>query len=79
VEAIWLDVNGARRQSADLSDMIWSVPEIISSLSELFQLIPGDIIMTGTPPGVTQVLPGDYIQASIESVGGLSIVVAERA
>ena len=47
--AIRLDVNGERRQTGDLAEMIWKVPEIIAHLSRLFTLAPGDLIFTGTP------------------------------
>src|ERR671914_463638 len=49
--AIWLNVNGKQRQKADLSDMIWSVPEQIAYLSEYYTLEPGDLIYSGTPAG----------------------------
>src|SRR5690606_18120593 len=49
---IWLTVNGEMRQQGDLSDLIWSVPEVIAELSTLFDLAPGDLIYTGTPAGV---------------------------
>ncbi|MBL8908841.1 MAG: fumarylacetoacetate hydrolase family protein [Rhizobiales bacterium] len=67
--AIWLDVNGARRQTGDLNQMIWKVPEIIACLSELFELFPGDLIMTGTPSGVGAVRRGDRLHGSVEGVG----------
>jgi hypothetical protein len=50
--AIWLEVGGGRRQDGDLEQMIWKVPEIISYLSGLFTLAPGDLIYSGTPAGV---------------------------
>ncbi len=68
---IWLQVNGDTRQDADLSDMIWSVAEIIAELSSLFTLKGGDVIFTGTPAGVSVVLPGDRIRAGIDGVGEL--------
>lgn len=66
---IWLSVNGEIRQDADLSDMIWSVPEIIAQLSTLYTLKAGDLIFTGTPAGVSAVGPGDRIKAGIANVG----------
>lgn len=74
--AIWLDVNGARKQSSDLSKMIWSVPECISYLSGLFELHPGDIIFTGTPEGVGPVVRGDVIAGGIEGLGKLRVQIA---
>ena len=64
--AIWLDVNGQRKQSSDISQMIWNVPESIAYLSGLFELQPGDIIFTGTPEGVGAVVRGDVITGGIE-------------
>ena len=72
---ISLHVNGTQRQSSDISQMIWSVPEIISELSKLFELHAGDIIFTGTPSGVGPVQPGDKLHAAIERVGELSLQV----
>ena len=72
---ISLQVNGTQRQSSDISQMIWSVPEIISELSRLFELHAGDIIFTGTPSGVGPVQPGDTLHAAIERVGELSLQV----
>lgn len=73
--AIWLDVNGTRRQSGDLAQMIWKVPEMISYLSGLFCLAPGDIIMTGTPAGVGPVVRGDLMHGHIEGIGDLRVRV----
>jgi fumarylpyruvate hydrolase len=63
--AITLTVNGEKKQSADIADLIWPVPEIIRFLSELYRLEPGDIIYTGTPAGVGAVVPGDTIVVEI--------------
>ncbi|MBE0413156.1 fumarylacetoacetate hydrolase family protein [Yoonia sp.] len=68
---IRLTVNGAVTQAAILSDMIWSVPEIIADLSTLYTLQPGDLIMTGTPAGVGPVVAGDVLYGTI---GGLDPV-----
>ena len=68
---IWLEVNGVLRQQADISDMIWSVPEIIAELSTYFELKPGDLIFTGTPAGVGVLLPGDRIRGGVDGVGTL--------
>ncbi|MBG6178058.1 fumarylpyruvate hydrolase [Labrenzia sp. EL_208] len=72
---IVLTVNGDLRQEGDLNQMIWKVPEMISYLSEYFELAAGDVIMAGTPSGVNAVEPGDTMEASIESVGTLSVKV----
>ena len=74
---ISLDVNGVQRQNSDISQMIWSVPEIISELSKLFELHAGDLIFTGTPSGVGPVQPGDTLHAAIEQVGELTLRVCK--
>lgn len=73
--AIWLDVNGVRRQTGDLNQMIWKVPEIISYLSSLFTLMPGDLIFSGTPSGVAAVARGDRLLGHVDNVGELEVVV----
>jgi len=73
---IWLTVNGRQRQEADLSDMIWKVPEIIAELSTLFELTAGDLIYTGTPAGVGALRKGDRIEAGIDGVGVITHVIA---
>lgn len=73
--AITLDVNGQRRQTGDLAEMIWSVPEIIVELGKLFTLQPGDLIFTGTPSGVGPVARGDRLHAEIAGVGALTVDV----
>ncbi len=73
--AITLSVDGAERQSGDLADMIWSVPEIIAALSTFFELKPGDVIFTGTPSGVGPVVRGDRINARIDGLGDLAVNV----
>ena len=72
---ISLQVNGKSRQSADLSEMIWSVPEQIAYLSEYYTLVPGDIIYSGTPAGVGPVKPGDELLAAVEGVGELKVKI----
>jgi fumarylpyruvate hydrolase len=55
--------------------MIWKVPEMISYLSDYFELAAGDIIMTGTPAGVAAVVAGDTMEATVEGVGSLTVKV----
>ena len=69
--AIWLDVNGERRQEGDLNQLIWKVPEMISYLSGLFELAPGDLILSGTPAGVGPVQRGDALHGHVDGVGDL--------
>ncbi|MCP1675163.1 fumarylpyruvate hydrolase [Natronocella acetinitrilica] len=72
---IRLLVNGVPRQQGDLKQMIWTVPEIIAHLSALFELCPGDLIMTGTPAGVGAVARGDILDARIAGVGAIQVTV----
>jgi fumarylpyruvate hydrolase len=72
---IQLKVNGQLRQSADLADMIWGVPELISKLSALVEIVPGDLIFTGTPAGVGPVVKGDKIEATIAGLEPLIIEI----
>lgn len=73
--AIWLDVNGERRQTGDLSQMIWDIPHQIAILSELFELQAGDLIFTGTPAGVGRIARGDVMQAHVDRVADLLVTV----
>jgi fumarylpyruvate hydrolase len=66
---IELRVNGAVRQTSDLSKMIWSVPETIACLSRLVTLAPGDLIFTGTPENVAAVERGDVLEGVVAGVG----------
>jgi fumarylpyruvate hydrolase len=70
---IELKVNGAVRQSSDLSQMIWSVAETVASLSTMVAVAPGDLIFTGTPEGVAAVSRGDKLQGSVAGVGTVSV------
>ena len=73
--AISLSVNGVQRQSADLSDMIWAIPEIIAECSRLWRLSPGDLIYTGTPEGVGPLVSGDRVRASIDGLDDLVFTI----
>jgi len=73
---ICLSVNGDLRQTGDISDLIWSVPELIADLSKYYHLQPGDLMYTGTPAGVGPVEPGDVITGSIEQVGKITFSIA---
>lgn len=72
---IWLDVNGVRRQSGDLAQMIWKTQEMIATLSALFTLRAGDVILTGTPAGVGPVERGDLLHAHVGGIGDLRVTV----
>jgi fumarylpyruvate hydrolase len=73
--AVWLKVNGELRQQGDLAQLIWGVPEMISYLSGLFALQPGDLIFSGTPAGVGPVKRGDLLQGGVDGIGEISIRV----
>ena len=73
--AVSLTVNGAVRQSGDLNQMIWKVPEMIAYLSMYFELAAGDIILSGTPSGVGPVERGDEMVMSIDGLGALTVQV----
>jgi fumarylpyruvate hydrolase len=72
---IALEVNGAVRQQGDLADMIWDVPHMLHFLSQYYELLPGDLIFTGTPSGVGAVVAGDALVGRIESLGELRITI----
>lgn len=75
-QVIWLEVNGQKRQHSQLSQMIWSVPEIIAILSTYVQLAAGDLIYTGTPDGVGPLERGDAVRAGIEGLPVLEFRIA---
>ena len=74
---IWLSVNGTERQKGDLTELIWSVPEIIAKLSEQVSLGAGDIILTGTPAGVAALSPGDRIECGVDGIGTLKVTIGK--
>ncbi|MAQ82159.1 fumarylacetoacetate hydrolase family protein [Psychromarinibacter halotolerans] len=73
------EVNGEIRQDADLSDMIWAVPEIIAYLTRSIEIRPGDLIMTGTPAGVGALQVGDSCTVSIEGLGAVTTKIGPKA
>ncbi|MVA98376.1 FAA hydrolase family protein [Nitratireductor sp. CAU 1489] len=75
--SIRLSVNGVTRQNADLSELIWSVPEIITILSQSMHIAPGDLIYTGTPAGVGALVPGDECAVAIEGLGTITTTIGE--
>ncbi|MCV0349464.1 MULTISPECIES: fumarylacetoacetate hydrolase family protein [unclassified Nitratireductor] len=73
---MWLDVNGERRQTGNSNTLIFNVPHVIAYLSQFMTLMPGDVISTGTPPGVGMGMkppqylkPGDVMTLSIAGLG----------
>lgn len=75
VGKIWLEVNGETRQRSTLSKQIWSVSEVISELSTYVELMPGDLIYTGTPEGVGPLERGDRVTGGIEGIGTIAIEI----
>ena len=71
--AITLSVNGETRQSGDLSQMIWPVPDAVAFLSRYVTLLPGDLLMTGTPAGVGRVRPGDRLVGACAGLGEVCV------
>lgn len=74
--ALWLEVNGERRQSSTLGEMIFSVDDILVYLSGLFRLRAGDLVFMGTPAGVAALHRGDRFHAVLEGVASLDGEVA---
>lgn len=74
--AIWLEVNGERRQSSTLGEMIFGIDDILVHLSGLFRLRAGDLVFMGTPAGVAALHRGDRFRAVLEGVAELSGEVA---
>jgi 2-keto-4-pentenoate hydratase/2-oxohepta-3-ene-1,7-dioic acid hydratase in catechol pathway len=64
-------LNGELRQDSSTEDMIFTVPELIAFISGVMTLVPGDVISTGTPPGVGPIVPGDWVEVEIEGIGVL--------
>jgi 2-keto-4-pentenoate hydratase/2-oxohepta-3-ene-1,7-dioic acid hydratase in catechol pathway len=72
-------VNGEPRQHGRVADMIWSVPELLAYVSQAMTLVPGDLVLTGTPAGVGPLAPGDRVEIEIDRVGVLVHGVAAEA
>jgi fumarylpyruvate hydrolase len=73
---IWLKANGETRQDGNLEQMIWNTAEIISKLWQQVSVGAGDIIMTGTPAGVAQIVKGDRLECGIDGIGTMSCSIA---
>lgn len=76
--AISLQVNGQVKQTADLCQLIWNIPELLADLSQYYHLQPGDLIYTGTPEGVGAVQSGDVITGSVEAVGSVALTIGAK-
>lgn len=75
--SISLEVNGQVRQSSNIDQLTWSVPEIIAHLSRYEALQSGDLIMTGTPEGVSAVVAGDTLAGKIDGLGQIKINISK--
>jgi 5-carboxymethyl-2-hydroxymuconate isomerase len=73
---LMLEVNGQQRQDGSSSQMITRIPELLAYISSIFTLEEGDVILTGTPAGVSAIKSGDTVQAAIEGVARLTVTVA---
>ncbi len=73
-----LNVNGQIRQDGDLAQQVWKVPEIVGNLSTYVRLMPGDLIMTGTPAGVGPLQAGDSVTMSIDGIGEIAFVMGPK-
>lgn len=76
--ALTVEVDGDLRQSGRTSQMIYRIPELIEYISAAFTLLPGDVILTGTPAGVGPLPPGCSVSVSIEGIGTLTNKVISR-
>ncbi|XP_047000630.1 acylpyruvase FAHD1, mitochondrial [Schistocerca americana] len=75
---LWLKVNGKTFQDSNTSDMLFSIPELISYVSKFITLEEGDMILTGSPPGFDRVQPGDVIEAGIGNILAMKFPVKAR-
>jgi 2-keto-4-pentenoate hydratase/2-oxohepta-3-ene-1,7-dioic acid hydratase in catechol pathway len=65
-------LNGEIRQAAQTSDMVFGVAELIEYITEFMTLLPGDVLLTGTPEGVGRLSDGDVVEVEVEGIGTLS-------
>ena len=75
---LWCKVNGALKQSGNTKDMIFTIPYLISYISQYFRLEPYDVILTGTPAGVSAVKEGDVIEGGLGDVVKINFGVKTR-
>jgi len=69
-------VNDQMRQMGSTRDMLFNIPQLITFISSVMTLLPGDVILTGTPAGVGRLAPGDTVTVSVEGIGELSNTVS---
>jgi fumarylpyruvate hydrolase len=77
--AIWLDVNGTRRQRGDVADLVWDVAHTLHFLSQYYVLEPGDLVYTGTPAGVGAVGTGDRLSGGVDGLGTIAVTIGPLA
>lgn len=70
--AVKATVNNETRQDSSTGDLIFSVPELVSFVSDVMTLLPGDVLLTGTPPGVSEIHPGDLVTIEVGAAGELA-------
>ncbi|MDL0136587.1 fumarylacetoacetate hydrolase family protein [Halobacterium salinarum] len=75
---VTLEVNGERRQSGSISQFVFDVPTLLAEITAFVTLQPGDVVLTGTPPGVGELTDGDRVAASVEGVGTLEHTVVRE-
>ena len=76
-QRIVLTQNGVVKQDARLTDLVWSVAELVSHLSHYYHLVPGDLIYTGTPAGVGPVQPGDVLHGEIDGLAPIALTIGQ--
>ncbi len=76
--AVECTVNGQVRQSGSTAEMVRDVAELVSWISSVMTLLPGDVILTGTPAGVSPIVAGDEVSVSIDGIGTLTNPVVDR-
>lgn len=75
---VWLNVDGALKQTGDLQDLTWPVADVISYISQAVALAPGDLIFSGTPAGVGPLQPGDEVKGGVQGVADFTFTVGPR-
>ncbi|MCB2077024.1 MAG: fumarylacetoacetate hydrolase family protein [Novosphingobium sp.] len=76
-QRIALTQNGEIRQDSRLSEMVWSVPEILANLSHLYHLQPGDLLFTGTPSGIGPIATGDRLVGTIDGLTPVELSIGD--
>ncbi|MDQ3095209.1 MAG: fumarylacetoacetate hydrolase family protein, partial [Actinomycetota bacterium] len=76
--AITTELNGAAKQQGRTNLMLYDIPTVISYITSFMTLLPGDVILTGTPAGVGPMQPGDDVSVTVEGIGTLTNKVVSR-